>query len=127
MKLYIASKTVHAPKWRQLRLDGWPIIATWIDEAGPGETADHADLAERCLAEARTAGATLFYCEPGELHKGSLIEIGAAMAVGRHILQVGTCDQISKTFSRHPLWVACDNLDDALFRFNYLSEEGRLP
>ena len=114
LPIYVASKTVHASMWREFRRDGWPIIATWIDEAGPGQTADHADLAVRCIAEASTARATIFYCRPGELHKGSLIEVGAALAAGRRVLQVGECEQISKTFVRHPLWSRHDRIECAL-------------
>lgn len=114
LPIYVASKTVHAAMWRDFRRDGWPIIATWIDEAGPGQTADHVDLAIRCIAEASTARATIFYCRPGELHKGSLIEVGAALAAGRRVLQVGECEQISKTFVRHPLWSQHDRVESAL-------------
>ena len=34
MAIYTASKTKHADKWRALRSAGYPIISTWIDEAG---------------------------------------------------------------------------------------------
>ena len=122
LPIYVASKTVHAPMWRDFRRDGWPIIATWIDEAGPGQTADHADLAVRCIAEASAARATIFYCRPGELHKGSLIEVGAALAAGRRVLQVGECDQISKTFARHPLWSRNGRVESALAAACYQSE-----
>src|SRR5688572_586727 len=65
--IYIASKTIHAPKWLALRAAGWPIIATWIDEAGPGDSPDLADLSKRCIREAAHATRTILYGEPGEV------------------------------------------------------------
>jgi hypothetical protein len=45
--IYIASKTVHAARWRDLRAQGLPIISTWIDEAEIGATGDWPDLWHR--------------------------------------------------------------------------------
>jgi len=50
--IYIASKSKHAPQWRALRDSGVPIISTWIDEAGEGETLDWTALWKRCIHEA---------------------------------------------------------------------------
>lgn len=36
LKIYVASKTRHAAKWKALINKGYNIISTWIDEAGPG-------------------------------------------------------------------------------------------
>ncbi|MES0071850.1 hypothetical protein [Mesorhizobium sp. M0058] len=98
--IYTASKTVHAAKWKQLRSDGWPIISTWIDEAGAGETVDFADLWSRCVDEAANASAVLLYREPGEVLKGAFIEAGVALAAGKPVLAIG-CEEFS--FVNHPL------------------------
>lgn len=115
MKTYIASKTKHAARWRMLRdMGGLNVTSTWIDEAGPGESKDVADLARRCVEEAKAADRLILYCEPGELHKGSLIEVGAALAAGVPVYCVGTCESLSDTFARHPLWTQCEDIWDAL-------------
>ena len=114
MRIYAASKVKHAPMWRELRAMGWPIISTWIDEAGEGESGDLSDLAHRCIAEASSADVLLLYCEPGEVQKGAMIEVGAALACGRRVISVGECDTTSKTFIHHARWLQSQTISDAL-------------
>lgn len=112
--LYFASKVKHAERWRELRASGTPINSTWIDEAGQGQTGSHSDLARRCVDEAVAATAVVLYCEPGELLKGALVEVGAALGKGVPVYCVGTCESLGKTFPRHPLWRACDSIEAAI-------------
>ena len=88
--IYMASKVKHHMRWRGLRdLLGYPIISTWIDEAGEGESQDLADLWRRCVAEASSAEVLVIYCEPGEALKGAWVELGAALATGVPVMAVG--------------------------------------
>lgn len=88
--IYIASKTKHADRWRFLRDKvGEPIISTWIDEAGVGETHDFADLWGRCIFEASTAQVLILYREPEDVLKGGWVELGAALASGVTVFAVG--------------------------------------
>lgn len=88
--IYIASKTAHADRWKLLRDKiGYPIISTWIDEAGAGESQDLSDLWQRCIREASTAEVLALNREPGEALKGGWIELGAALACGVPVLAVG--------------------------------------
>lgn len=88
--IYIASKTKHADRWRFLRDKvGEPIISTWIDEAGAGESNDLADLWRRCILEASTAEVLILYREPEEVLKGGWVELGAALASGVTVFAVG--------------------------------------
>jgi hypothetical protein len=112
MTIYIASKTRHAERWRALRDGGCPIISTWIDEAGPGETDDMGDLWRRCVSEASLADVTVVYSEPDDVLKGALVEVGAALASGRKVVVVGTGPSIS-SFTNHPLVECVEELDDA--------------
>lgn len=116
MRIYIASKTKHAARWVLLRRLGAPIVSTWIDEAGDGASPDIPDLAMRCIREAATADRVVLYCEPGELHKGTLIEVGAALASGVPVYCVGWCDSMSDTFARHPLWHVAESVEAAIGR-----------
>lgn len=88
--IYFASKVKHARRWRLLRDQvGYPIISTWIDEAGEGQSKDMADLWRRCIAEASTAEVLVINCDPGEVLKGGWIELGAALASNVPVLAVG--------------------------------------
>lgn len=87
--IYMASKTRHADRWKALRASGVPIISTWIDEAGPGESTCLTDLWRRCIEEARSAAALVVYREPGENLKGAFVEVGAALSAGVPVYAVG--------------------------------------
>lgn len=87
--IYIASKTRHAHLWRDLRGAGAPIISTWIDEAGEGESGDLDDLWERCITESKTCDVLIVYREPEDVLKGAWVEIGAALAAGKSVHAVG--------------------------------------
>lgn len=100
-RLYIASKTIHAPTWRRMRDAGIPISSTWIDEAGVGETKSWANLWHRCVSEATRADALIVYAEPGEILKGALVEVGAALAWRVPVAIVGDVAGM-KNASQHP-------------------------
>ena len=108
--IYIASKCCHAPKWRELD-KRYPIKASWIYQAGPGETQDYIDLWLTCIQEAREAQAFIFYHEPGETPKGSLIELGIALASHVPCIMVGDF----KASVRALVWQA-ESLETALER-----------
>lgn len=112
-RIYIASKTYQAPAWRALRdKAGWPIISTWIDEAGPGETKCHVDLWRRCIDEAKSATGLILYAEDGDLLKGALLEAGAALACNVPVAVVGPAEAM-KTAKHHPGVTICNSLDQA--------------
>lgn len=99
--IYTASKTIHAPMWKQWRNEGLPIISTWIDEAGAGESKDLSDLWRRCISEASKAKVLIAYRQEGEILKGTFIEIGAALHAGIRVICVG--DFSGMSFLHHPL------------------------
>lgn len=86
---YFASKTKHAAKWRELRARGVPVVSTWIDEAGQGETKSFEDLWRRCISEASSARVVILYVERDEVLKGAFIEAGAALASGVPVIVCG--------------------------------------
>ena len=83
-RFYVASRASvpeRAAMWRRLRAEGAPIISTWIDEAGEGETADFGELWQRVEREIKSATALIFYAKPDDLPlKGALVEVGMALA-----------------------------------------------
>ncbi len=116
MKIYIASKTKHAASWLKLRehRPDVEITSTWIHEAGDGQTADYCELAVRCLAEVKKADSILLYCASDEVLKGALIEVGAALALGKEVRCVGDSPSLSGVFCRHPLWKWFTSIERAL-------------
>jgi len=113
--IYTASKTRHAFMWQGVR-GLYPIISTWLDEAGPGETGDWGDLWTRCIAEASGCAALVLFAvdeaEASEL-KGALVEVGAALAHGRPVFYCGP-DMPRWSFLRHPLVTRCASPAEAL-------------
>jgi len=93
MNIYIASKTKHAPKWISLREDlsknGIYVISSWIDEHIPGQTKNWTDLWSRIISEIKESKFLLFYAEEEEIQKGSLVEVGIALAFGVPIYWIG--------------------------------------
>lgn len=79
IKIYTASKTKHAQKWRDLRASGHNVISTWIDEAGEGESSDLHSLCQRCINECEGCDAMIVYREDGDYLKGAFIEMGIAL------------------------------------------------
>ena len=115
LKIYTASKTKHAAIWRRYREQGWPIISTWIDEAGVGETLCFNDLWKRCIKEASAADVTIVYREGEDVLKGAFIEIGAALASGKLVFFVG--DPVGCGSFAHYYGVTLfSDLDDAFRR-----------
>jgi hypothetical protein len=114
MKIYTASKTKHADKWRKLRLK-YAIIATWIDEAGEGQTVNRSELATRCVTEIAQSDFLLFYCERDEIPKSALIEVGIALALHKQVRFVGFLSQaVRSVFCEHPLWRQFATIDEAV-------------
>ena len=120
MKIFISSKVKHAPKWRKLRDRYVPIISTWIDEAGPGESMCFKDLWKRCVSEASSADALLLYVEEGDHLKGALVEVGAALSNEVPVYVVGTPDG---SWINHYNVTQCKDLDDALTQIGQLGNK----
>lgn len=82
--VYVASRAsvpARGEMWRALRAEGWLINSTWIDEDGPGETADFGELWDRISREVEGSAALIAYMEPDDFPvRGVLIEIGMALA-----------------------------------------------
>lgn len=109
--IYVASKVGHAPMWKMLRSAGLPIISTWIDEAGQGESKSLADLWLRCIAESSSAEILIVYRIDDEILKGGWVELGSAIATGVQVYAVGIG---SFTVANHPAITHFDTLEAAI-------------
>ena len=124
-KFYVCSRTHHADLWKTARARGAPILSTWIDEAGAGETADLGLLWERIEREIRAATAVVVFARADDFPlKGALVEAGMAIAAGKPIrlvlapdveLESPSCRPIG-SWIRHPLVHRFDSIQEALVR-----------
>lgn len=84
--IYVASRVKHAQMWKTRRDEGMPIISTWIDEAGEGESASIEGLWVKILDEIRKADVLLLYVEKDDFPiKGALVEVGMALAMKKKV------------------------------------------
>jgi hypothetical protein len=131
--VYVASRASlpeRAAMWRRLRSEGWPIVSTWIDEAGPGETEDMGGLWVRVAREVTGSAGLILYVEPGDFPlKGALVEVGMALAIGRPVVVVAPSVEVDPrsgrpigSWVRHPRVCRVGSVIDA---FRQLAVEAR--
>lgn len=111
MKIYIASKALHRPQWRDYRKLGVPIISRWIDT--PDEHLDRelpagfdfAQLWTQCVEDVVAADVTVVYVEHGEVLKGAILEVGVALGLGKKVVACGPMSTFlaNGTWIHHPL------------------------
>lgn len=84
-KFYVASRASipeRSEMWRSLRVAGWRITSSWIDEAGEGETGSFSELWLRIGREIESSAGLILYAESDDFPlKGALIEVGMALAL----------------------------------------------
>ena len=121
---YVASRAsapARPAMWRHFRERGLPIISTWIDEAGEGETACNRELWQRIEREVTSASALIFYAEPDDFPlKGALVEVGMALAAGVPVRVVCPGVELQPrslrplgSWAMHPLVTFHDNVLEA--------------
>lgn len=124
---YVASRASAADRpamWRRLRSEGRPIISTWIDEAGEGETACNRELWQRIEREVKSAERLVFYAERDDFPlKGALVEVGMAIAAGVPVFVVAPGVPLEQktlrpigSWAMHPLVTYCKTVDEAFDR-----------
>lgn len=92
-KLYVASRASvpeRSAMWRRLRDErGWPIVSTWINEAGEGESASMVELWARIGDEVRASSGLVLYVQPSDLPlRGAFVEVGMALSAGLPVFLV---------------------------------------
>lgn len=127
---YIASRASlpeRSEAWRKLRdVDGYLIVSSWIDVVTQPLNADdtkplHA-IWENITQEVTTAERVIVYAEPDDFPlKGTLVEVGMALAVGTPIyLVLPGVDIEEETFRpigswiNHPLVKCVNSMTEAL-------------
>jgi hypothetical protein len=99
--VYVTSKIKHAGTWKSLRQKGLPITSTWIDEPLITEPVELTRAWELWIQEAFSCAKLFVYIEAGDVLKGGMVEIGAALAGGAQVVVVGDPSQLG-TAIYHP-------------------------
>lgn len=96
--IYVASRASvpDLPEmWKRARAEGAPIISSWIDEAGPGQTLDVGGFWEaQVFDEIRACTGLVLYVRDGDAPlKGAIGEACAALILGKPVVIVAEdCD-----------------------------------
>lgn len=119
--IYVASRVARAPEWRSLREQGHPIISTWIDEDGEGDTDDFGELWQRIQGEIAECAAVIFWgANEDAPWKGAFIEVGIALALGKPVYAVvpgpleGRTMRPLGSWLAHPNVIRCATVDEAM-------------
>ena len=117
MKVYVASKVWHAPKWRE-HLDVFDhfnvgVTSRWVNYADDSDIVQNrkGELWQHCLEDIQKADAMIVYCERfDEQQRGVLVEAGHAIALGKPVICINTCETFTAcarsdvAFTHHRLW-----------------------
>lgn len=133
---YIASRASlpeRSEAWRKLRdVDGYLIVSSWIDVVtqplNDNDTKPLHAIWENITQEVTTAERVIVYAEPDDFPlKGTLVEVGMALAVGTPIyLVLPGVDIEEETFRpigswiNHPLVKLVSTMDEALMTADHI-------
>lgn len=111
---YVASRASvpeRSASWRAFRDQGVPIVSTWIDEAGDGETADFSELWDRINREIASCIGLVLYAEETDFPlKGALVEVGIALALNKPVAVVLDFEPAGRTFRPIGSWITHRNV-----------------
>ena len=100
--IYVTSKIRHAPTWLSYKEEGWPIISTWLTNIDGTDVGGLRSLWINCISECTSCAVLVAYIEPGDILRGGVAEIGAALGSGVPVFLVGECEELG-TLGEHPL------------------------
>jgi hypothetical protein len=107
---YVASRAsvpARVDMWHGYRAGGVPIISSWIDEAGEGETGDFSELWERIASEIAASSGLVLYAEREDFPlKGALVEVGIALALRKPVAVVLNFEPDGRTMKPIGSWIA---------------------
>ena len=107
---YVSSKLKHAQMWKAARDNGWDIISSWIDgEKLEGHEALQ-DMWDTYFTEIAHCTQLVLYVEPGEKLKGALIEVGAALMLGKKVVVIFTSGDMQALQDTVGTWIYDENV-----------------
>lgn len=136
--IYVASRASvpeRGAMWRALRASGVNITSSWIDEDGPGQTADNRELWSRIQDEVGRSQVLIIYVEPDDFPlKGALVEVGMAMARNVPIGVVAPGVELDErsmrplgSWAAHPRVWFFETVADAIAAFDWIDALAQPP
>jgi hypothetical protein len=121
LRVYFASKTTHATKWREVDLNSKNLKVTgrWvkqviIDNGDLLQNAHNRDMSARCWIEdqqdIQCSDYLVLYAEEGEHLRGGLVEAGIAIEHGVPVILIGEHPDYS-SWQWHPQTIHLSSLD----------------
>jgi hypothetical protein len=113
--------------WKRLRSNGAAIVASWIDEAEPGATADLSELWARIQREIKSSDRLILYVEASDFPlNGALVEVGMALGMGKEVWIVAPGVELEPrslrplgSWAKHPNVHFCTDINDAVRCSNF--------
>lgn len=113
MKVYVAGKfedrDIVRQVYRELKSKGHEITLDWTDHEHSKTTSEQAKWAVEDIEGVKRCDVLIAVLISDYRYRGALIEIGAALALGKRVITLGR-NENSSTFLYHPLVTKLDNL-----------------
>ncbi len=122
-KIYVASHIRFIEYWKKLRDSGIAISSTWIDhvpERGDNEAISR--LWVNCFKEIRQSEMIMVKAEKEDRLKGVLVEVGAALVLGKPLYLVGENNNIGDIY-HHPLFFKVSSPEEAITHFVHRNQQ----
>jgi len=114
--IYVASKAKHGQMWLDLKEKyQLPIKASWLNVYKEGMIEDYAAHWMTCISEVSSSRAVMLYHKQGEVQKGALVEVGAAILAGVPVFVFGDVihDELG-SWLNHPSVCRCSSVEVAV-------------
>ena len=117
LTIYIASNMKFIDFWHKLRASGVTISSTWIDDVPDQEDKEAISrLWLNCFEEIRQSDMLMVKAEEEDKFKGVLVEVGAALVLGKPVYLVGENNNMGDIY-HHPLFYKVSSPEEAITHF----------
>jgi nucleoside 2-deoxyribosyltransferase len=115
--VYVASNIRFIDFWQKLRDSGVNISSTWIDHAPDREDKEAISrLWVNCFEEIRHSDMVMVKAEKEDRFKGVLVEIGAALVLGKPVYLIGENNEMGDIY-HHPIFYKVSSPEEAMTHF----------
>jgi nucleoside 2-deoxyribosyltransferase len=115
--IYVASNIRFIDFWKKLRDSGVVISSTWIDHVPErGDKKAISRIWLNCFQEIQQSDMVMVKAEKEDKFKGVLVEVGAALVLGKPVYLVGENNNMGDVY-HHPLFYKVSSPEEAITHF----------